>query len=375
MKVAIVKSRVYKGGVTQVLASMIQVLNDKGIIPDLVTLKSDVDEEIVKKNYGQDIRFHVRKIAINLRMPYEWHFLYFNLISRNYLHNYDLIIDSNNTSFLGQSKIPSINYTHYPRKDRVISNLYSQHLPEGPKKNIFDLKTDPFYLAKFLYRFDNKMKRKERIICNSKFTAKKVSEVYPIKNENLEILYPPVQFPNKKVESKKQKTVVSLGRFSEEKRQLEQLEIAQQLPEYNFKIIGFSGNGKYLMECKNKLESEKIKNVEILADIDFAEIEKIMSESQFFIHNVRNEPFGISTVQAIAYGCIPVVHNSGGSKEIVNNESLKFNSANECITRFQNLSLKHVDEMNSMRDAIHLKEYSKEYFMQQFEKILMNYIQ
>ncbi len=374
MKVAIVKSRIYKGGVTQVLASMIAVLNKKGIVPDLVTLRSDITEEIVEKNYGQKIHFNIRKIALNLKMPYEWHFLYFNLISRNYLYKYDLIIDSNNTSFLSQTQIPSVNYTHYPRKDRVMSDLFSLHLPEGPKKKFLDIKTDPFHFAKFLYRFDNRTKKNEKIVCNSNFTSQKVSEVYSLEISQLEVLYPPVEIPLTKQNSKLSNTVVSLGRFSEEKRQLEQIEIAKKLPELKFRILGFSGDGKYLQQCKEKVVKENLNNVEILADIDYKEIEKIMSESRFFIHNVRNEPFGISTVQAIGYGCIPVVHNSGGSREIVKNEKFLFHDSKECEMRFSELMKKSGSDLTQLLDEIDLSSYSKEHFMQHFNEILKNYL-
>lgn len=373
MKVAIAKSRIYKGGVTQVLASMIQVLNENGIIPDLVTLRCDVNEESVQKNYGQNIRFKIRKVAPDLKIPYEWHFLYFNFISRRALKKYDLIIDSNNTSFLSQSKIPSINYTHYPRKDRVISDLYSLHLPEGPKKKLIDIRTDPFFIAKFLYKFNKNIKDNEKIICNSVYTAGKVSEVYPVKTEEMEVLYPPVQLPQEKYFSKVPMTVVSLGRFSEEKRQLEQIEIAKKLPEYQFRILGFSGDGSYVKKCQAKIKDENISNVEILPDIDFAAIEKIMKESQFFIHNVRNEPFGISTVQAIAHGCIPIVHNSGGSREIVKMENLMFTDFVNCIEKFNSLKTRSNNELNEILSQINLTEYSRDYFMKRFNFILSQY--
>ena len=44
---------------------------------------------------------------------------------------------------------------------------------------------------------------------------------------------------------------------------------------------------------------------------------------------MRNEPFGITTVQAIAAGCIPIVPDSGGQREIVGNASLRYSGLDD----------------------------------------------
>lgn len=373
-KVAIVKSRIYKGGVTQVLASVIQVLNDQGIVPDLVTLRCDVTPESVQKNYGQNIQFNIKKAGWNLKMPYEWHFLYFNLISRRKLKKYDIIIDSNNTSFLSQKKVASINYTHYPRKDRVISPLYSIHLPDGPKKSFFNFSMDPFFMARLLYKFDKKSKPNEIIVCNSKFTAGKVAGSYGIEENLLKVIYPPVQISRRQTINKIPNTVASLGRFSEEKRQLEQIEIAKKLPQFKFRILGFGGDGKYLEACKKELKESNLTNVEIVNDSDFSTIERVMSESKYFLHNVRFEPFGISTVQAIGKGCIPMVHNSGGSREIVDDSDFLFDDINECISKFMKLSgMKH-EELEKKVQKIDLNAYTREHFMSRFQELLKQHL-
>lgn len=370
MKVAIVKSRIYKGGVSQVLTCIIETLNRQGIKPDIITLKSHINESTLQNDYGAKLSFVIKEIFTDIRMPYEWHFLYFNLVSRPYLKKYDLIIDSNNTSFLSQNKIPVINYIHYPRKDRVISNLFSIHLPEGKKKSPLDIKNDLFFIAKFIFQFDKKRKNNEKIICNSNFTASVYHELYHEDFNNIDVIYPPIQLSQDKVYDKIKNTVVTLGRFSNEKRQLEQIEIAKQLPQLNFKIIGFTGDDKYFKKCRKKIENEKIENVTLLPNISFIEIEKHLNESTFFLHNVRMEPFGISTIQAISKGCIPIVHNSGGSKEIVQSDKLLFNSVDECIKIFSNLNEESINLLNAEFKNRDLSIYSKENFIQKFGEIL-----
>lgn len=373
MKVAIVKSRIYKGGVSQVLTCIIETLNKRGIKPDIITLKSHINETTFQKDYGANLSFTIKEVFTDFRMPYEWHFLYFNLISRPYLKKYDLIIDSNNTSFLSQNKIPVINYIHYPRKNRVISNLFSIHLPEGKKKSILDVKNDLFFVAKFLFQFDKKRKENEKIICNSNFTASVYHKLYHEDLRNIKVIYPPIQLKQTKSIDKIKNTVVTLGRFSDEKRQLEQIEIAKQLPHLNFRIIGFTGNNKYFIKCEEKIKSERIENVILFPNISYNEIEKHLNESTFFLHNVRMEPFGISTIQAISKGCIPVVHNSGGSKEIVQTEKLLFNTIEDCINIFNNINEESINLLNIEFKNRDLSIYGKENFIYEFGEILNEY--
>ena len=39
-----------------------------------------------------------------------------------------------------------------------------------------------------------------------------------------------------------------------------------------------------------------------------------------YIHCAENEHFGITIVEAMAAGCVPIVHDSGGPREIVTND-------------------------------------------------------
>lgn len=327
-RVAILKSRLYRGGVAQVLGEMIKILNEKNIIPDILTLKSDLSENDFEKLYQLKIKFKIKFIGPNLKMPYEWHFLYFNLLSRKYAKNYDLFINSNNTSFLASKKIKTITYIHYPRKERVFSKCASIHIPEKENKSFFDFSQDPFYLAKILYGFNNSFGNNETLIANSNFTASKIQESYSKNKNTISVIYPPVG--NEKInQSEKKKQVVTLGRISYEKRQLEQIDIALKNPEIPFYILGFTNFDEYYKKCKEKIELNNAKHIHLLPNLSRDEINTILNESKVFLHNVRNEPFGIGIVQAAEAGCIPVVHGSGGAKEIVNDFNLEFTTIAE----------------------------------------------
>lgn len=365
MKVAILKNRVYKGGVSQVLASMIKVLNENGIIPDILTFRSNITPEIVSKDYGQEIKFNIVPIFFDLKMPYEWNFIFFNFISNFYVGKYDLLINSNNSSFLAPRRKKTITYIHFPRKARAISKLKSLHMPEEGNKSILDITTDPFFVADILYRMNNRFGKNETLICNSEFTKKMVMDNYHSNSTKIKVLYPPVSLTTEiNKSSKKIKSVVSLGRFSPEKRQLEQIEIATHLPDFSFTLIGFKGDEHYFNECESKIKSKNLTNVKLMPNITFEEMNEILEHSQYFLHNVRNEPFGIGTVQALNKECLPMVHASGGSLEIVKEEIYCFKTVDECITR-----LKDLDEKKSKNNFSKPDFQLKQYDMAQFENI------
>jgi len=373
MKVAILKNRVYKGGVSQVLASMIKVLNENGIIPDILTFRSNITSEIISKDYGQEIRFNIVPIFFDVKMPYEWNFIFFNFISRFYVGPYDLLINSNNSSFLAPRRRKTITYIHFPRKARAVSKLKSLHMPEEGNKNILDIKTDPFFIADILYRMNNRFGNNESLICNSEFTRKMILENYISDPEKIKVLYPPVSIPSEiKNTGKKPRSVVTLGRFSPEKRQLEQIEIASRLPEFEFTLIGFKGDPEYFGECERMIRSKNLTNVKLSPDISFEEINAILDTSMYFLHNVRNEPFGISTVQALAKGCLPMVHASGGSLEIVRDEKLCFQNISDCIVKLKELD-DAVSQNRYSPESFQLSRYSMLQFENSFRQIFNQY--
>lgn len=365
MKVAILKHRIYKGGVSQVLASMIKVLNEKGIVPDLITFRSDIDEKIIGTDYGQEIKFNVRKIFFDVKMPYEWNFIFFNFISRFYIKEYDLLINSNNTSFLAPISKNTITYLHFPRKSRAVSTLKNLHVPESGNKSFFDFSFDPFFIAFILYRMNNGFHKRETVVCNSKFTRRNVEEVYGTSINKIQVLYPPVDISGIEKIQKKKNTVISLGRFSEDKRQLEQIAIAAGVPSMEFTLCGFKGDGVYFSLCENEIQRLNLKNVHLVTDANYNDIRKMMAETEFFLHNVRNEPFGISTVQAIAAGCIPVVHRSGGSQEIVGEDEFLFSGKEEAIEKLKALDGK-------AHQIIDISPYGKSNFEKGFMELLEN---
>ncbi len=43
----------------------------------------------------------------------------------------------------------------------------------------------------------------------------------------------------------------------------------------------------------------------------------LLKRAKLYLHTMEGEHFGISIVEAMAMGCLPIVHDSGGMKEFV----------------------------------------------------------
>ena len=178
-KVAILKSRINKGGILHVIVQTIKYYNSIGIEPDLITFKSKLSESEIAEIYGEKLKFKIKEIFTDIKMPYEWHLLWFNFISKFYIKDYDFLIYHNNTSLFG-SKKARMDYIHFPRKVRVESKWRSLYMVGEEKNHPFILNKDPLYLARALYKiFDRKINDRNLVIlANSEYSRAVVSETY-----------------------------------------------------------------------------------------------------------------------------------------------------------------------------------------------------
>ncbi len=339
MTVAIIQDLISKGGRLAVIVEMISILNKYNIVPDIISFRLNLSKEEIIKEYNKEIEFNYIQIKPNFlkKLP-EINKLFFHVLINKKLLNYDLVINSNNTFDYLNKKVNLLSYIHYPRKDRVSHKRSIHHIIT--ENSIFAriiLKIDKL-LARFFYTISKTNIKNHVIIANSEFTKAAIIRVYNSLSNSIEVIYPSVEFFSPKQTNKKKLTVCSLGRFHPSKRQLEQIKIAQQLPEIKFNFIGFAEkNDSYFNKCVNYLNKNSVENVSLLSNLPYPELLETLQNSTFFIHTMINEPFGIVTVQAISAGVIPIVHNSGGQKEIVPIKELRYNNLEEVQNILKNL--------------------------------------
>ena len=177
-----------------------------------------------------------------------------------------------------------------------------------------------------------KLIRVNKIICNSKFTKSVIDKEYGV--DSL-VIYPSVDISKIKPK-RKENIILYVGRFSElvqSKRQDILIDafkkFCKKYTDWKLMLVGGSdiGGEEYVKELKNKSIGY---NIEILEGISYKELLGIYGKARFFwsaagyeinekLHPEQVEHFGITTVEAMAAGAVPLVFNAGGAKEIIKN--------------------------------------------------------
>ncbi len=173
-----------------------------------------------------------------------------------------------------------------------------------------------------------------KFVYNSEFT-KSVHEKHLPKSKGF-VLYPPIDVENF-LPGKKENLIVSVARFdspSHSKRQdilIEAFRIfSDKNKDYKLALIGGLAGGESVLEKLRKAADGL--NVEFIINPDFEKLKSLYSRARFFWHAAgftidesmdpeKVEHFGMTTVEAMASGAVPVVIAKGGQKEIVTADS------------------------------------------------------
>lgn len=176
-----------------------------------------------------------------------------------------------------------------------------------------------------------KLKGWDLIIYNSQFTKKYSQNNWPLSSQ---VIYPPVDTDNLKP-PKKKKYLLSVGRFfgylKDKKHDVlikafKDLYEGRKLTGWSLHLAGAASEGdkKYLQELKRLSKGLPIR---FYPNIEFDKLIKLYGQSSIYWHAAgfeetdptKMEHFGISTVEAMSAGCVPVVVSKGGQTEIVEN--------------------------------------------------------
>lgn len=203
-----------------------------------------------------------------------------------------------------------------------------------------------------------KLKRWNIIIYNSKFTQENSQKNWPI---NSEIIYPPVDVEHIKP-FKKKNYILSVGRFfgflKDKKHDLlikdfKKLYERGKLKGWSLHLVGSTSEGDnvYLNELRDQSKGYPIY---FYPNLEYKNLIRLYGESAIFWHAAgfdeddptKMEHFGISTVEAMAGGCVPVVIGKGGQTEIV--EDGKTGFLWNTLDEFESKSL-HLMEAEKLR--------------------------
>jgi glycosyltransferase involved in cell wall biosynthesis len=392
------------GGAERLSLVTMQALLEKGIDFDLTTLKSP-DMSKLENSYGKNLvsvmksinKINVINIMEELRQQQpEDH--------KDY--DYDITINTNgdaapyyHSSF---SKDNAITYCHFPSTKYHIDSENIEYLKtdlgmtersnsffdsmehEGindPKnyKTKLQLSRKKEYFEIIKYGYWNLMKN-STVITNSEFSRRAIVNALGL--YNIHILSPPIDietFRNVALMTKNYNetndSILVISRIAPHKKIENAIKLAKILKDRNvgkgMKIVGnlYYYFFDYYSELKQMILDLGLTDYvtfEINARLD--KLISIIRESRIYFHPMVGEHFGMSVLEAMAAGLIPVVPNEGGIIEFVP-KKYQFNTiehAAEIITYVFN----HLPKTEQIKISYDINKFSNYNYIEGFHVIL-----
>ncbi len=235
--------------------------------------------------------------------------------------DYDLILSTQDAAFIPSAQAPVIQYCYFPE--------YFVHLESSPSSLFW--KT--YYWPATLF-YHKLVSRIDCLLSTSDYTRGFVREKWGRESTTL---YPPCPIDlYRNLSGHKEDLVITVGRVVPEKRMDLFLEIARRLPRIKFAIVGSVAPG--LESYFRNLQYTAPPNVSLVTS-PLRRVRELLARAKTYVHCARNEHFGITIVEAMAAGCVPVVHDSGGPREIVTSEvGYRWRMIDEAVDQISELS-------------------------------------
>lgn len=279
-----------------------------------------------------------------------------------------------------------VTYCHFPAAAVHIRNHDTNYLNTLQEMSVLDgVLEDDEEIWKGLMRYYFLMLRESLIITNSRFSKIAITKELQSSREDYKkiptIIPPPVSV------SEISKTIVSqqsrddiilvLSRIHPSKKIENAVEMARILKKRSIgKGMIIAGNltsddlcQKYYASLMAMTENYRLSDyVTFLPSVHFRELRQLLQKAKAYFHPMQGEPFGISVVEAMAAGTIPIVPNIGGMTEFVPKE-YHFTLIEEAADKIQ--AAMNAPDSERKRISAFAKAFSTEKYERQF-KLFMN---
>lgn len=363
-RVAVVYMLTHPGGVQSCALALIRGLNKEGNVPDVLwdtppnaTLLADAGVEVGFRR----IPFTIPQ-GIIVRLPDTLRYLAWipNVIRGDQLAgHYDCVFSFYN-GILVPRTIPHVYYLSGPP-------LLPQ-LQIGPKGS----RGIPFRCFQRLYRDFLRRRwpayeyhRSCHYVINSQYTAGLFHQAHGV---HLPVVYPPVDTSSRSFDPAdlpKRDTILFFSRIIGYKRPEMVLALAARHREYRCVVMGGvpPNRRSYFETLRAQVQSAGLQ-VTFLPNPSDQIVRHELARCRFYVFPAINEHFGMTTPEAIASGAIPFVHDSGGQREIVVDERLRFQDP-EFFAKFETLSREPAEHLHAIRGALslHVRTFSEEIFV------------
>lgn len=303
---------VYGGGefVTAVIANTL-VQNNYDVT---LFTNEEINQREIEKFFGETLSPSIKAIVKPSTVQPKGLLDFYQTIFRSYIFKSkcDIWIDVYSCRIFPWT---NISYIHFPFLNH---HFYKPQFPYLQDRHIVPVGGLPCAIfEKNLTNNNGKL-----ILANSHYTA---DEIRKFSGKKAEVVYPPVPSiifnnnPETLVKNQRKNLVVTISRF-EPRKGLEKIPYIASLtePDIQFAIIGRAHYKNTILSLKKiTKELDLVNRVKFFTDVSKLEMKHILKSAKIYLHTMVGEHFGISIVEAMAMGCIPIVHDSGGAKEFV----------------------------------------------------------
>jgi glycosyltransferase involved in cell wall biosynthesis len=363
------------GGETTVAIETIESLYQLGYEVELVTVQPP-DLERIAKSYGKKIHIAQTKSLLPFKLNYFGVYQrLLTMLSSIDFKGSDVVINTHGNAL--PYRIPgNVAYLLYLYFPTFLMNSTGGYGSNKYRKSLFWRAYFKPYSIITRSLAMRATKRSDLILTISKFSREAIREAFP--GVHPYILYPPVDIErfsraySQPINAREVKVLV-VSRFSPEKRIENAIKIAHLLGgEIKFQIVGSlaPANRSYFKRLQQMIEKYGLsQTVNLTPNASNEELIDSMSKSMIYLHTMIGEHFGVSIVEAMAAGLIPIVPAYGGCSEIVPTDH-QYRTLEEAADHIAK-NAKYADDEKRLK----MHETSMQFSPKNFRKAMSIYIE
>ncbi len=295
--------------------------------------------------------------------------------ARGVAGSFDVCVSTFNELDFGRRGIQYVHAPLHARRD--VLRRYEIIPPDGRfyRPSLLEIPYD--FLLKGVSRQRPSGVKSNVTLVNSAFMRDVVREAYGIDSE---VVYPPVAGLSEgyRMEGRRDPTgFVSVGRISPDKHVDRLLPlfaaIHGRLPDARLTVVGHAPDRDYLRRFEAMIAESGLP-IEVRKDASERDVWHLLQGSTYFISPKPYEHFGISVVEAVRAGCLPLVYAAGGVTEIVPAEELQYLSAAD-LARKVGVLAESSERRDVLLDGLRsgLDRFSEERFRRRVQEIVLEF--
>ena len=388
------------GGGERLALATIHAISEMGIDLDITTY-TEPDLSKLENAYGKSLTSVMKKVRkVNVVSSFSENSIKKSIRRERYDINLNTHADLLPYYRDYFSKKNSVAYCHFPMAKQYIESRSLQYLKRDLRiikdqeqentlsNNDTGSKNKEKHFKMVKYFYENLMKN-STVITNSEFSRKAIFEAFDSSSDSsggtdeVQVLRPPVDIDtfrrvllsSSSTNKREDDIVLVVSRIDKQKKIENAIRLAKLLKQNNIgsgmKIIGnidYKYDLNYYLSLNQMVIDFDLEDyVTLETDVCLNNLLSIMREAKVYFHPVVGEHFGISIVEAMAAGLVPIVPDVGGPTEFVP-KKYHFHNFEEAVeiisTAFNTAYTERVQISNSV------SKFSISNYIEGFQKIV-----